>query len=125
MKLSNFIRIFSASLLCISAFSVQAAPDEELLGKSQGYPIGKSWTWFYDESVRVGSFSNMDKILPFRVLEKSPKPNVLKTASGLPEIRYIFDGKPYSIDDFLNRQRITGLLIIKDGVIQVERYQYD
>ena len=25
----------------------------------------------------------------------------------------------------LSRQRIMGLLIIKDGVIQVERYQYD
>ena len=32
---------------------------------------------------------------------------------------------PKAVDDFLARQRIMGLLIVKDGVIQVERYQYD
>jgi CubicO group peptidase (beta-lactamase class C family) len=29
------------------------------------------------------------------------------------------------IDDFLARRRVTGLMVIKDGVVQVERYQYD
>jgi len=122
---SSPVRLIAALLLSLWAFSVQAAPDEELLGKSQGYPFGTRKNWFYDESVRVGSFSNMDKVLPFRTLEKSSKPSILKTASSPPKIQYIFDGKPYSIDEFLQHQRITGLLIIKDGEIQVERYQYD
>src|SRR5205807_7141073 len=30
-----------------------------------------------------------------------------------------------SIDDFLARQRVTGLLLIRNGEILVERYQYD
>jgi CubicO group peptidase (beta-lactamase class C family) len=30
-----------------------------------------------------------------------------------------------TVDDYLARQRIMGLLIVKDGVVQVERYQYD
>jgi CubicO group peptidase (beta-lactamase class C family) len=30
-----------------------------------------------------------------------------------------------TVDEYLARQRIMGLLIIKDGVIQVERYQYE
>ena len=30
-----------------------------------------------------------------------------------------------TVDDFLNRQRIMGLLVIKDGIIQIERYQYE
>ena len=32
-----------------------SAPDEELLGKSAGYPLGTRANWFYDERVRVGS----------------------------------------------------------------------
>ena len=34
-------------------------------------------------------------------------------------------GQIYTIDDFLAHQRITGLLVIKDGQILDERYQYD
>ena len=30
-----------------------------------------------------------------------------------------------ALDDFLARQRVTGLLLIKDGEVLVERYQYD
>ena len=37
----------------------------------------------------------------------------------------IGNSKGLGVDDYLSRQRIMGLLIIKDGVIQVERYQYD
>ena len=46
------------------ALPAAAAPDEEQLGKSAGYPIGTRANWFYDESVRVGSFSNLDRLLP-------------------------------------------------------------
>ncbi len=44
-------------------FPAAAAPDEELLGKAAGYPIGNRTNWFYDESTRVGSFSNLDRLL--------------------------------------------------------------
>ena len=30
-----------------------------------------------------------------------------------------------TLDDFLNRQRVTGFLLIKDGEMLAERYQYD
>jgi CubicO group peptidase (beta-lactamase class C family) len=42
-----------------------------------------------------------------------------------PPLRYRFDGRVYSIDDYLAHQRTTGLLVIKDGQILIERYQYD
>lgn len=35
------------------------------------------------------------------------------------------DARNLTVDDYLARQRIMGLMIVKDGVIQVERYQYD
>ena len=39
-------------------------------------------------------------------------------------ITYRFDKQEYSLDDFLNHQRVTGFLLIKDGEILAERYQY-
>lgn len=102
-----------------------AAPDEELLGKSRGYPIGTPSTWFYDETVRVGSFSHMDSFLPHRVLPKSDSPRPLRRAAKEPDYTYIFEQSTRGIDDFLSRRRITGLMVVQDGVVQLERYQYE
>jgi CubicO group peptidase (beta-lactamase class C family) len=99
----------------------QAAPDEELLGKQAGYPVGTPTTWFRDEQARVGSFSRLDSILPHNRLPRADVPRPLPMATTAPA--YVYTGR--TIDDFLARRRITGLMVIKDGVVQVERYQYD
>lgn len=98
-----------------------AAPDEELLGKAEGYPVGTPRTWFADERVRVGSFSRLDSILPHNRLPRAAVPRPLSVAAQTPA--YIYTGR--TIDDFLARRRITGLMVIKDGIVQIERYQYD
>jgi CubicO group peptidase (beta-lactamase class C family) len=120
---SRFCAALAASLFCISAAS--AAPDEELLGKSKGYPIGTRATWFMDETVRVGAFSNLDKLFPHRVLHKAANPSPLRLAAVEPALRYSFGGRTHTIDDYLAHQRTTGLLVIKDGEVLVQRYQYD
>jgi CubicO group peptidase (beta-lactamase class C family) len=116
-------------LLCTALVTLTSAavgaPDEERLGKAAGYPIGTRSSWFYDESVRVGSFSNLDKLLPHYTLEKAASPLPLPAAADIPKFEYRFEDRTYTLDDFLARQRITGLLVIKDGQILLERYQYD
>ncbi|MFO1424950.1 MAG: serine hydrolase [Candidatus Competibacteraceae bacterium] len=111
-----------------------AAPDEEKLGKSLGYPIakiGNNKDWYYDESVRVGSFTHQADIPSLfqgkaNVLQRSDQPMRLATAAHEPDYRWSIDKeRGLSVDDFLARQRIMGLIVVKDGVIQVERYQYD
>lgn len=119
---ANLRRSLIAALLgCCTLAHAQAAPDEELLGRDQGYPVGTRATWFYDERVRVGSFSHLDSILPHHRLPRADKPRELPVAATAPA--YTYQGR--TIDDFLARRRITGLMVIKDGVVQVERYQYD
>ncbi len=114
--------LIAALLVCCSGASVRAAPDEELLGKALGYPVGTRTTWFSDERVRVGSFSHLDSILPHRRLPRADRPRELPAAATPPA--FVYQGGR-TIDDFLARRRITGLMVIKDGVVQVERYQYD
>jgi CubicO group peptidase (beta-lactamase class C family) len=116
-------------LLCAAlsalGLSAAAAPDEAQLGKAAGYPIGTRGSWFYDENVRVGSFSNLDKLLPHYTLNKAASPLPLATAAAAPAFEYRFENQTHTLDDFLARQRVTGLLLIKDGEILFERYQYD
>jgi CubicO group peptidase (beta-lactamase class C family) len=110
---------------------VYAAPDEEKLGKHLGYPVGKAANWYYDESVRVGSFTHQAEIPGlFRgkvnVLKAAPTAMPLPQAAREPDFRWnAADARGLSVDNYLARQRIMGLLIVKDGVVQVERYQYD
>jgi CubicO group peptidase (beta-lactamase class C family) len=118
-------RILLACFLVVLAFPAVAAPDEDLLGKARGYPLGTRANWFYDESVRVGSFSHLDQILPHYTLKKPASPLRLAAASGDATLGYSFENKAWTLEDFLAHQRITGLLVIKDGAILFERYQYD
>jgi CubicO group peptidase (beta-lactamase class C family) len=41
-----------------------------------------------------------------------------------PAIRYRFRNIGYTLDDYLEHQRVTGLLILKNGEIVAERYRY-
>lgn len=118
-------RRFLLAFLLLAGTTATAAPDEELLGKSRGYPVGSRSNWYLDEAVRVGSFSALDTLLEHNTLERSSTPLALKQAVAEPNLSYIFEGRRYTINDYLQHQRTTGLLIIKDGEILVERYQYD
>lgn len=83
--------LLSCAVLVALAFPARAAPDEDLLGKAAGYPVGKPANWFYDESVRVGSFSRLDSFLPFYTLQKATSPLPLQAAASEPKLNYRFD----------------------------------
>jgi CubicO group peptidase (beta-lactamase class C family) len=127
----SVIRVLLLGLLACLASSLAAAPDEEKLGKSQGYPVGTARNYFYEESVRVGSFTHQGEIPGLfngksNVLEPASVPMPLPRAAQEPRFRWNVEHLGnLTVDDYLARQRIMGLMIIKDGVVQVERYQYD
>lgn len=130
MKRIVVASVFAASI----AAKALAGPDEVTLGKHEGYPIagiGNSKNWYFDESVRVGSFTHQAEIPRLlngkvNMLKASERPLKLGRAPVQPDYRWHIEGeRNLTVDDFLGRQRIMGLLIIKDGAIQVERYQYD
>lgn len=116
---------FLACFLVALEFPAYAATDEELLGKAKGYPVGNRTNWFFDEGARVGSFSHLDEILPHYTLRKAQSPLPLAAAPGEAKLGYRFENNNLTLDDFLDRQRVTGLLVIKDGAVLFERYQYD
>ncbi len=130
--ISTGIRSICAVLLVLTfACAADAAPDEDRLGKQRGYPAGTAATWFFDESLRVGSFTSQGEIPGLfagksNVLAPGNTPMPLPHIEREPPIRWSVDQvSNLSIDDYLARQRVMGLMIIKDGVVQVERYQYD
>jgi hypothetical protein len=102
-----------AVILPLSAAPIAyAASDEEKLGKASGYPVRNASNWYYDESVRVGSFTHEADVPGiFRgkvnVLKPSPKPMPLSKTAPEPDFRRrAKDSGELSVDDYLARQRI-------------------
>ena len=112
--------------LLLSSFAL-AAPDEEALGRWQGYPVcnvldGKQIA----QRCLVGLLSNFEKVYPASRVARGPKPLALKPAPLELPIAYKHrDNPPADVDDFLSRHRNTGLLIIREDTVLYERYQYD
>lgn len=100
-----------------------AEPDEEALGKSLGYPIGPRWSSMEN---RVGAWSALDQVPGVLTESVARGPSVLPLpqASVPALIKYRYRNLGYTLDEYLERRRITGLLILKNGEIVAERYRY-
>lgn len=80
---------------------------------------------FFDPENRAHKFQTPDEIFPSRRLSASPTPLPLPRAElpGDFEIRYIWQGQTYGVDEFNERTRSNALLILKDGKIVTEIYR--
>jgi CubicO group peptidase (beta-lactamase class C family) len=113
--------------LLLSAAAAAAAPDEGDLGKADGYPAQRFGPEFslLAERYKVGTFSSMEQVFWSREVAAGPTPYPLSRSEATFSVQYPYNGQTLSLDDFLERQRVTGLLILKGDQIVVERYQYD
>jgi CubicO group peptidase (beta-lactamase class C family) len=108
------------------AMPVMAEPDEALHGKNAGYPVGTTLSNWYGNPYRVGSWSALDRVpgMQVRAVPRPAQSRSLPAAAQTPPIRYTFRNIGYTLDEYLERQRATGLLVLKNGEIVVERYRY-
>ncbi len=107
---------FAAALLFTAA--ALAAPDEEALGKSKGYPVCPNAKGsFSPESCLVGMMSHYHSVYPSRVVKKSADPRPLKRAAQEPA--------SLAMDKYLAEHRNMGLLVMRGDTILGERYQYE
>ncbi len=109
------------------ASTARAEPDADLLGRAAGYPVAPSPGRISAPNFQVGSWSALDKVPGVRAawVPKPPQARPLARATQTPPIRYRLAGRSLSVDDYLERQRVTGLLLMKNGEIVLERYRYD
>ena len=113
--------LFASLLFVVPAF---AAPDEAELGKAEGYPLCPGAVRPENRCL-VALVSRFDELFPARTIPRGGETHVLKRAPAEPAIEYRHQGQRGGVDDYLARNRTTGLLILKGDTILVERYQYD
>jgi len=132
---ASHIRLALAALAAGLALAVQAnaedgpryradGPDAEIYGAGRGYPMCSGLAYIADKGCRVGAFSHYGTLFPSRDIRAPAKASPLQRAANEPVITYQFEGKTFSLDDYLNKRPTTGLLVARDDTILVERYQY-
>lgn len=110
-------------ILCILAilFMTRCGKDDNTVNDKIG--TAKDFLFLTPE-FQPGSYRNMDRIFNTRIFKRGttvfPLP---KSSKPLTSVKYSPDGiNNYDIDDFISRNNIAGLLIIKNGEIVLERY---
>jgi CubicO group peptidase (beta-lactamase class C family) len=87
-----------------------------------------SVTQVYDgtltSDIQVNTFRHIDRLFPVRVVKHGP--NVLAlppAAKPLTKVKFSSGGKSYDLIDYMALNRVTALLILKDGKIAYEDYE--
>jgi CubicO group peptidase (beta-lactamase class C family) len=104
-----------------------SGPNAEFYGSEDGFPIPSPLQALlqgnpFEPKYRVGAFSHFDQLFPSRRIEHAPIPWGFNRAAA--DIRYGYGGKRSTLEDYLSRNPITGLLIVRDDQILFEHYQY-
>ena len=74
--------------------------------------------------VQVHTFRHIDRLFPVRVVKHGP--NVLalpRAAKPLTKVEFSSAGKSYDLIDYMALNRVTALLVLKDGKIAFEDYE--
>ncbi len=73
--------------------------------------------------IQVNTFRNIDRLFPTRTVHRGETARILPVSDQpFPEFSYSVNGQTYDLYDVLSLNRVSGILIIKDGKIRFEKY---
>jgi len=104
-----------------------SGPNAKYYGEDEGFPIAdrslpRQPGEPLEAKYRVGAYSHFDEIYPTHRIKRSARPWTFKRSPA--DIRYAFNSARASVDAYLSRNPVTGLLIAQDDRIIFEHYQY-
>lgn len=93
-------------------------------GLERGYPVPGSAPQARRQPFMVGGYSHFDDLLPSRRVPRPAVASGLGRAAREVALSYAHRGQQQTVETYLERHPATGLLVIRDGVILLERYRY-
>ena len=119
MKLLGTLALLSATCLSLTA----CEQVQKVAADAVGLPTDKN-ILFWTDAQRDKAFRMMDTLVPSNTIEAGENPKVLETGTALPD-SFEVAGKPLSIDEYMEQQRLAGMVILQDGKIRKEEYRRD
>jgi len=79
---------------------------------------------FWNTAQKVVGFRNLEKLAWTRTIEAGGSAYPLPVKKiDLSNFQFDYEGTAITLEDYIRRQNVAGLLVIKDGVIVYERYE--
>jgi len=73
----------------------------------------------------VSTFRNIDRLFPTRTVPRSTRSlPLLAAATPLGAVEFVDRGRRYTLEDYLELNRVAALLVLQDGRIKLERYRF-
>ena len=119
------LRLRPLALLCAAALlsacaSGPPAPARSEIGGARDIYDGSLYP---DRAVRT--YSHTDLIFPTRTVKAGPVPSPLPVAAApMGPLSFKSEGKTYDLPDYVALNRMVGLLVLKDGQIVFEHYDF-
>jgi CubicO group peptidase (beta-lactamase class C family) len=102
-------------------------PDANRYGAAEDFPIGDPALHGRpgeprDVKYLVGTYSHFNEIFPVNHVARAATPWCFSYART--DLAYTYKGQKNSLEDYLSRNPVTGLMAVKDDTILFEHYQY-
>ncbi|HEY5645444.1 MAG TPA: serine hydrolase, partial [Pseudomonadales bacterium] len=111
------VALLTGSMAIAGDADLSPAKDAQYL---PAYGSGALW-WKGRE--QLAGFRNTARVAPARRIEAGGTVLALpRDDTDLGNVPVTWDGGAMTVDEYVERQRVAGLLVIKDGVIRYERY---
>lgn len=73
--------------------------------------------------IQINTFRNIDRLFPTRIVRAGGSASVLpQRKEQLQNFRFVSREKEYDLYDFLSLNRVSGIVVIKDGQVAFEKY---
>ena len=79
--------------------------------------------WSDPATYMIGSFRHMGEIYPSRPVHRAGPVSALPPGTALAPPAYVHDGATHPLEDYFQRARTTGFIVLKHGRIVFERYR--
>jgi hypothetical protein len=121
-------RLLRGSLLALGTVAAAAHAQPVSPNPHRDEPIGTArevYDGAIDLDMRVNTFRNIERLFAVRGIHHSAQPLPLpRDAQPLMQLTFTSRGVRRTLDDYVRLNAVTGLLVLRDGRIALERYEH-
>lgn len=117
----NLLLAAAGAAMCLTLPGCEQV--QKVAADAAGLPTDKNILFWTDDQ-RDKAFRMMDVLVPSNTIAAGDNPKTLETGAALPKT-FEADGAQLSVDDYMENQRMAGLVILQDGKIRMEEYRRD
>jgi len=114
--------LIKLSLLCLTFFlSINFFSEEPLITENNP----QDTILFWDKAEKLNGFKNGYNFVPSRTVNKSLAPYPLNyLLLDFSQVTYQYKGKTYTLEDYINKFNVAGLMVVRRGNILYEKYSF-